>query len=72
MPKCLHNFVPVDVLWINLWGAMKGDPMYTCRPPRPPKVGWVVLACKCGAVKVVKARLVNGKSMLEEYQKMKT
>ena len=56
-----HDFVPVDVLWLKLWGVMGED--------KKPKVGWVVLACKCGAVKTVKAKLLTGKLILEEYQK---
>jgi len=58
-----HDFVPVDVLWLDVWGAMSDG--------KKAKVGWVVLACKCGGVKTVRASLRTGKSLLEEYQMLK-
>lgn len=63
-----HKFVPVEVLWLKLWGVMQGDVLY--KTPKPPKVGWVVLACECGAVKTVRARLTTGKTILAQYQKL--
>ena len=57
-----HDFVPVDVLWLKLWGAMSYG--------NPPKVGWVVLACKCGAVKTVRAHLTTKNVLLMEYLKL--
>jgi len=57
-----HNYVPVDVLWLSLWASMSRS--------EKAKVGWVVLACKCGAVKTVRAYLETGKSLLVEHQRL--
>ena len=53
MSKHKHNFIPVDVTWKDYWGKMRHDEI--------PIPGHVVSACACGAVKLVKARLVEGK-----------
>ena len=53
MVKHKHDFIPVDVTWKDYWGKMHHDEI--------PIPGHVVSACACGAVKLVKARLVEGK-----------
>lgn len=51
MVKHKHDFVPVDVTWKDYWGKMRNDEI--------PIPGHVISACACGAVKLVKARLVE-------------
>jgi len=53
MSKHKHDFVPVDVTWKDYWGKMRHDKI--------PTPGHVISACACGAVKLVKARLVEEK-----------
>lgn len=55
-----HKFVPVDVLWLRLWSALNEG--------KKPKAGFVVLACECGTVKVVQAKGLNAKKMVEWYE----
>ena len=53
MGKHKHNFIPVDVTWKDYWGKIHDD--------ESPIPGHVISACACGAVKLVKARLVEEK-----------
>ena len=51
MEKHKHDFIPVDVTWKAYWGKI--------REGLTPIPGHVISACACGAVKLVKARLVE-------------
>ena len=53
MEKHKHKFVSVDVTWKDYWGKIHDD--------ISPIPGHVISACACGAVKLVKARLVGEK-----------
>lgn len=61
--KHRHKMVPVDVLWLKIWGAMNAGKL--------PKPRYVVLACKCGAVELKVATQVKGaRKILQDYQKI--
>jgi len=51
MVKHKHKFIPVDVTWENYWGKI--------REGHTPIPGHVISVCACGAVILVKARLVE-------------
>jgi len=53
MSKHKHEFAPVGVTWKNYW-----EKIHDGESPVP---GHVISACACGAVKRVKARLVEEK-----------
>jgi len=53
MSKHKHDFVPVGVTWKKYWYEIQGG--------RLPIPAHVVQACTCGAVRLVKARLVEEK-----------
>lgn len=62
-PKHKHDYVPVEILWLSIWGNLgKG---------KKPTVLWVATACECGAIKLVPAKLKNSKKELVEYYKEK-
>jgi hypothetical protein len=52
MANHIHSFVPVEVAWRKYWPSEIG-------PVFEPEPESLILACVCGAVKRIKAKLVK-------------
>lgn len=61
--KHRHKFVPVEIHWKSVWNRLEKG--------KPPQPLCIVLACRCGAIKLVPAKIVYGGSLaVRNYKKM--
>jgi len=60
--KHKHEFIPVEIAWLSYWGNLDEG--------KPPKPVHVILACECGTIKLVPARVrIKGSKEAVEYYK---
>lgn len=61
--KHRHKFQFEEVQWKTFWTALEHG--------HPPKPCCIVLACRCGAIKLVPAKLVSGgRSVVRRYREL--